>query len=97
MGETRWELDLDALERAFAAGARAYLLCSPHNPTGRVFSRAELERVAELAARHGVTVVSDEIHAPLTLAGATHTPFGTLGSIARSRSPARPRPGTWPG
>jgi cystathionine beta-lyase len=78
-GERGWELDLDAIERAFAAGAKAYLLCNPHNPTGRVFSRAELERVAELSVRYGVAVVADEIHAPLTFAGATHTPFGALG------------------
>jgi cystathionine beta-lyase len=77
-----WELDLDALERAFAAGAAAFLLCNPHNPTGRVFSRAELEEVARLATRHGVIVLSDEIHAPLTLGGATHVPYVTLGEEA---------------
>ncbi len=71
-------LDLDALERAFAGGARAYLLCNPHNPTGTVFTRAELAGVAELAARHGVLVVSDEVHAPMTLPGATHTPYLTV-------------------
>jgi cysteine-S-conjugate beta-lyase len=71
-------LDLDGLERAFAGGARAYLLCNPHNPTGTVFGRAELAAVAELAARHGVLVVSDEVHAPMTLPGATHTPYLTV-------------------
>ena len=71
-------LDLDALERAFAAGARAYLLCNPHNPTGTVFTRDELAAVAELAAAHGVLVVSDEVHAPMTLPGAAHTPYLTL-------------------
>ncbi len=74
-----WELDLDGLERAFQAGARAYLLCNPHNPTGRVFGRADLERIAVLARRYGVVVVADENHAPLTLAGAVHTPFVSLG------------------
>jgi cystathionine beta-lyase len=73
-----WRLDLDALERAFAGGARAYLLCNPHNPTGTVFTRDELAAVAELAARHGVLVVSDEVHAPMTLPGATHTPYLTV-------------------
>jgi cystathionine beta-lyase len=63
-GAGRWELDLEALERAFAGGARAYLLCHPHNPTGRSFARAELEAIAELALRYDVLVVSDEIHAP---------------------------------
>jgi cystathionine beta-lyase len=78
----RWILDLDALERAFADGAAAYLLCNPHNPTGRVFGRSELDTVARLADRHGVLVFSDEIHAPLTLPGATFTPYVALGDPA---------------
>jgi cystathionine beta-lyase len=77
-----WELDFAGLEAAFAAGARAYLLCSPHNPTGRVFSAADLERVASLAEQYGVLVVVDEIHASLTLPGARHTPFVSLGGAA---------------
>jgi cystathionine beta-lyase len=77
-----WELDLDGLEAAFRDGARCYLLCSPHNPTGRVWSPAELGRIAELAERYGVWVIADEIHALLTLAGAAHTPFLALGGAA---------------
>ena len=73
------ELDLDGIDAAFAAGARALLLCNPHNPTGRVLDRATLESLAEIADRHGALVVSDEIHAPLTLPGARHTPFAALG------------------
>jgi cysteine-S-conjugate beta-lyase len=73
------ELDLDAIDAAFAAGARALLLCNPHNPTGRALDRATLAAVAELADRHEALVLSDEIHAPLTLPGAEHTPFGALG------------------
>jgi cystathionine beta-lyase len=80
--EGRWELDFAGLEAAFAAGARGYLLCSPHNPTGRVFSAADLGRIASLAERYGVLVVSDEIHASLTLPGARHTPFVSLGGAA---------------
>lgn len=73
-------LDLDDLDRAFgeatAGGKRAaYLLCSPHNPTGTLHTAAELEAVAELAARHGVRVVADEIHAPLVYQGNTFVPF----------------------
>ena len=78
----RWELDFAGLEAAFAAGARAYLLCSPHNPTGRVFSPADLGRIASLAEQYGVLVLADEIHAPLTLPGARHTPFVSLGGAA---------------
>lgn len=70
-------LDLGALEAAFA-GAQAYLLCSPHNPTGTVHTREELTAVAELAARTRVRVVVDEIHAPLVPAGATHLPYLSL-------------------
>lgn len=81
-----WELDFDGLEQAFTSGARAYLLCNPHNPTGRVFSRADLERVAALARRYDVVVVSDENHAPLTLPGAVHTPYVSLGEDAVPRS-----------
>ena len=73
-------LDLDALEKAFAAPAdgrrpAAYLLCSPHNPTGTVHTAAELAAVATLAQEHGVRVVVDEIHAPLVLPGARFVPY----------------------
>ena len=70
-----WALDLDAMESAFHDGARVHLLCSPHNPTGTLHHRQDLERLAALAARYGVTVLSDEIHAPLVLPGRTHHPF----------------------
>ena len=78
----RWELDFAGLEAAFAAGARAYLLCNPHNPTGRVFTPADLDRIGSLAEQYGVLVLADEIHAPLTLPGARHTPFVSLGGAA---------------
>jgi cystathionine beta-lyase len=68
-------LDLDAIRRSLAEGARALLLCSPHNPTGSVPSREELAALAEAAAQHGAWVLADEIHAPLTLPGAAHVPF----------------------
>lgn len=70
-----WALDLDAMQAAFQDGARVHLLCSPHNPTGTVHQRQDLERLAVLAARYGVTVLADEIHAPLVLSGRTHHPF----------------------
>ncbi len=79
---TGWELDLDGLERAFAGGARAYLLCHPHNPTGTSFRREQLEAVATLAAAHGVTVLADEVHAPMTSAGVQHVPFLSTGDAA---------------
>ncbi len=70
-----WSLDFAGLERAFAGGASAYVLCSPHNPLGLVFAERDLVRIAELARRYGVVVIADEIHAPLTYVGATHVPF----------------------
>ncbi|MFI7240821.1 MalY/PatB family protein [Streptomyces qinglanensis] len=73
-------LDPEALEAAFAraaAGGRraAFLLCSPHNPTGTVHTAEELAGVAALAAAYGVRVVVDEIHAPLVLPGARQVPY----------------------
>jgi cystathionine beta-lyase len=70
-------LDLASLQAAFESspGRTVLLLANPHNPTGAVPTRAELEAVAELAGRYGVRVISDEIHAPLVLPGASFTPF----------------------
>ena len=81
-----WELDLAGLESAFAAGHRLLLLCNPHNPVGRAYTEAELRRVAELAERYDVRVVSDEIHAPLTYPPAGHVPFATLGEEVARRT-----------
>lgn len=76
------ELDVEGIEREFAAGAAALLLCSPHNPTGGVPSRAQLEAIAAAAAQHGAWVLADEIHASLTLPGAEHVPFLTVSEAA---------------
>jgi cysteine-S-conjugate beta-lyase len=81
-----YELDLDALERAFRDGARAYLLCNPHNPTGRVLTRRELEEAATLAERYDVMVLSDEVYAPLTYPRVRHVPFASLDSSATQGS-----------
>ena len=66
-------LDLDAIDAALGAGARAVLLCNPHNPTGRVFTADELGALAAIVDRHGARVVADEVHAPLVYAGARAT------------------------
>lgn len=71
----RYELDLAGIEAALRGGARAILLCNPHNPTGTVHSRESLVRLAEIAEAAGAVVVSDEIHAPLTQPAVRFTPF----------------------
>jgi cystathionine beta-lyase len=71
-------LDLRGIERALADGARTVLLNSPHNPTGRVFTREELEHVATVVERHGARVVADEVHAPIVFAGRTHVPYASV-------------------
>jgi cystathionine beta-lyase len=78
-----WELDLDGIRQALAAGARAILLCNPHNPTGAVPSAADLDALARLAEEYGAAVVSDEIHAPLAQPDAGFTPFLATGDAAR--------------
>lgn len=73
-GDT-WVLDLAGIETALAAGARAVLLCNPHNPTGTVHSATALAELARIAQRFDAVVISDEIHAPLTHDPAVFTPF----------------------
>jgi cysteine-S-conjugate beta-lyase len=77
-------VDLEALARSIAGGTRVLILTNPHNPTGRVLTRPELEAIAELCAEHEVQVLADEIHAPLTLPGAEHTPWLEVSDAARS-------------
>ena len=81
--EKSWNLDLTALELSFKAGAKFYLICHPHNPIGKVFSRSELEQIAELAKQYGVFVISDEIHAPLTFAGVEFVPYLQVSAAAK--------------
>jgi cystathionine beta-lyase len=75
-------LDLAGLERALADGAETVLLTQPHNPLGRVQTRAELEGLRDLVVAHGARVISDEIHAPLVLPGAEHVPYLSLPGTA---------------
>ena len=76
-------LDLDGLDAALADGARALVLASPHNPTGHVLARAELEAIAERCTAREAWVLADEIHAALTLPGATYIPFLEVSDAAR--------------
>ena len=74
-----WEMDLDALEQAITPRTRLLMLCSPHNPVGRVWSREEQLALADLVERHNLVVCSDEIHAGLVLdSDKPHIPFACL-------------------
>lgn len=77
-GNTRYEMDFEDLERQAAdPNTKMMILCSPHNPVGRVWSREELQRVSEICLRHGVLVVSDEIHNDLVYEG-NHAIYASL-------------------
>ncbi|UGY94508.1 MalY/PatB family protein [Streptomyces gobiensis] len=82
-----WSIDPERLARDVAAtGCRALVLVNPHNPTGRVFTRAELALLAELAERHDLLVIADEIHADLTYAPHRHIPFASLSPETEART-----------
>jgi cystathionine beta-lyase len=74
----RFEMDYDHLESLFKRGAKLLLLCSPHNPGGRVWERDELLKLGELCLQYQVTVISDEIHCDLIFPGHRHIPFASL-------------------
>ena len=82
----RYEIDFDAFERAITPATRAFLLCNPHNPVGRVYTRAELERLAEICLRHRLMVIADEVHCDLVYAGHDHVPFASLGPEVAART-----------
>jgi cystathionine beta-lyase len=85
--EDSWRLDLDRLETDLETQpARVLLLVNPHNPTGRVLRRDELQALADIAERHDLLVVSDEIHADLVYRPAVHVPFASLGEHVAART-----------
>ncbi len=71
-------LPLDGIRDAFSAGARAMLLCNPHNPTGHVVGADDVRALGQLVAEHDAVFLSDEIHAPLTMPGSTYVSAGSL-------------------
>jgi len=80
---SHWILDWDGIEKAYKSGIKAHLICNPHNPLGRVYTREELSRLADLAKTHNVYILSDEIHAPLTFPEQIFTPFLAISETAR--------------
>lgn len=75
----RYEIDFDDIERRCAdPAAKAFLLCNPHNPCGRLWSREELIRLGQICLKHGVKVISDEIHCEITAPGTSYVPFASI-------------------
>lgn len=85
-GEQGFEIDFDALGAAIDAGTKILLLCNPHNPSGRCYSRGELEQLAELALRHDLSIISDEIHADLVFSPHRHIPIASLAPEVAART-----------
>ena len=83
--EVSFSIDWQALETALAhEKTTVLLLCNPHNPVGRIWTKEELQRIAQLCQQHHVTVISDEIHNELTAPGTLYTPWGTIGEEYQS-------------
>ncbi len=78
----RYRMDFDAWDTQMTGAEKMLILCSPHNPGGRVWTRDELEQVAAFARRHDLLIVSDEIHHDLVFSGATHIPMAKLDGIS---------------
>ncbi len=84
--DERWTLDFEGIERAFANGPANVVLVNPHNPTGAVYTRDELLRLADIVERGGGRVFADEIWAPLTLDGPQHIPYASVSAEAARHS-----------
>ena len=82
----RWEIDFDAFEAAATDRTRVFILCNPHNPVGRVFSRADLERLAAICLRRNMLICSDEIHCDLVFEPHRHVPIASLDPEVARRS-----------
>jgi len=77
----RYELDIEAWDSQMTGGEKMLILSSPHNPGGRVWTRAELEAIRDFCIRHDLLLVSDEIHHDLVFPGARHTPFALIDGV----------------
>ena len=81
-----YEIDFERFEKSITKQTRVFILCNPHNPVGRVFSRAELEKIADICLRHRVIICSDEIHCDLIYPGYRHIPIATLSPEVAGRT-----------
>ncbi len=85
--DDRWKMDFDRLEQAAAQDTSLFLLCNPHNPTGRMFTAEELQELARICTRHDLVICSDEIHCDLILdPGRKHLPTACLGKEVAKRT-----------
>ncbi len=82
----QYEIDFDLFEATITGRTRAFVLCNPHNPIGRVFRRDELERMAEICLRHDIVICSDEIHCDLVFEGHPHLPIASLAPEIAART-----------
>lgn len=80
-----YSFDFDAMEKAVTPQVRSFILCNPHNPVGRIFTREELEKLQDFCLRHDITIVSDEIHCEFAL-DRTHIPLFSLNEKALSNT-----------
>ncbi|NDP20659.1 MAG: putative C-S lyase [Paludibacter sp.] len=78
----KFEMDFEDLEQKITSKTKLFILCSPHNPGGKVWNAESLKRLAEICSKHNITVVSDEIHADMVLEGYKHIPFATVSEEA---------------
>jgi cystathionine beta-lyase len=81
-----WHLDWDGIEKVYKSGLKVHLICNPHNPLGRVYTKEELERLVKLAHENNVIIISDEIHSPLTFSEQKFTPILSISDAARAVS-----------
>ena len=85
-GNEGWEIDFDYLENLITPATRLIMFCNPHNPTGHVFTKKELERFAEIILKHRLWVISDEIHSDIVYQDYKHIPLASLGSEIAERT-----------
>ena len=81
-----WSIDWEGIEEAYSSGIKIHLLCSPHNPIGRVYTKEELSKFVALSVKYNVIIISDEIHSPLEYSEHPFVPILTLGEDAQSHS-----------
>lgn len=81
-----YEIDFDALRASITPRTRVFMLCNPHNPVGRAYTRAELEQIAEISLEHNLTILSDEIHCDLILDDVPHIPIASIAPEVAART-----------